>query len=134
MLPMQGTQVRALVGELRSHVLCSVAKKGKKKMATLWLKAQHEGALPPPCIVRKDPRVPHIREPLVRRQGSQLSMRVARGSASWLSSHGSCDPVDCSQPDSSVHGISRQEYWNGLPFPFPGDFSHSGIEPGSPAL
>ena len=24
--------------------------------ATLWLKAQHEGALPPPCIVRKDPR------------------------------------------------------------------------------
>ena len=27
--------------------------------ATLWLKAQHEGALPPPCIVRKDPRVPH---------------------------------------------------------------------------
>ena len=32
MLPTQGTQVRALVGELRSHVLCSVAKKGKKKM------------------------------------------------------------------------------------------------------
>ena len=30
-----------------------------------------------------------VREPLVRRQGSQVSMRVARGSASWLSSHGS---------------------------------------------
>ena len=29
--------------------------------ATLWVKAQHEGALPPPCIVRKDPRVPHPR-------------------------------------------------------------------------
>ena len=27
--------------------------------ATLGGKAQHEGALPPPCIVRKDPRVPH---------------------------------------------------------------------------
>ena len=27
-------------------------------------------------------------EPLVRRKGSQVSMRVARGSASWLSSHG----------------------------------------------
>ena len=27
--------------------------------ATLWVKAQHEGALPPPCIVRKGPRVPH---------------------------------------------------------------------------
>ena len=25
--------------------------------ATLWVKAQHEGALPPPCTVRKDPRV-----------------------------------------------------------------------------
>ena len=23
----------------------------------LWVTAQHEGALPPPCIVRKDPRV-----------------------------------------------------------------------------
>ena len=23
--------------------------------ATLWMKAQHEGALPPPGIVRKDP-------------------------------------------------------------------------------
>ena len=27
----------------------------------------------------------HLREPLVRRQGSQVSMRVVRGSASWLS-------------------------------------------------
>ena len=34
----------------------------------------------------RDPAVG--REPLVRRQGSQVSMRVARGSASWLSSHG----------------------------------------------
>ena len=31
--------------------------------ATLWVKAQHEGALPPPCIVRKDPRVPHQASP-----------------------------------------------------------------------
>ena len=30
-----------------------------------------------------------LREPLVRRQGSQVSMRVARGSASWLSALGS---------------------------------------------
>ena len=27
--------------------------------ATLWVKAQHEGALPLPCIVHKDKRVPH---------------------------------------------------------------------------
>ena len=31
-------------------------------------------------------------------------------------------------------GFSRQEYWNGLPFPSPGDLPNSGIEPGSPAL
>ena len=30
--------------------------------------------------------------------------------------------------------FSRQEYWSGLPFPLPGDFSDPGIEPGSPAL
>ena len=29
----------------------------------------------------------------------------------------SCDPMDYSLPGSSVHGISRQEYWSGLPFP-----------------
>ena len=26
-----------------------------------------------------------------------------------------CNPVDCSPPGSSVHGIPRQEYWSGLP-------------------
>ena len=31
-------------------------------------------------------------------------------------------------------GFSRQEYWNGLPFPFPGDLPNSGIKPTSPAL
>ena len=31
----------------------------------------------------------------------------------------SCNPMDFSPPDSSVHGFSRQEYWSGLPFPSP---------------
>ena len=31
-------------------------------------------------------------------------------------------------------GFSRQEYWNGLPFPSPGDIPDPRIEPGSPAL
>ena len=31
-------------------------------------------------------------------------------------------------------GFSRQEYWNGLPFPSPGDLPNPGIEPWSPAL
>ena len=30
--------------------------------------------------------------------------------------------------------FSRQEYWSGLPFPFPGDLRDPGIEPGSLAL
>ena len=45
-----------------------------------------------------------------------------------------CDRRDCSLPGSSVHGIPRQGYWSGLPFPFPGDLPDPGIEPGSPAL
>ena len=31
-------------------------------------------------------------------------------------------------------GFPKQEYWSGLPFPFPGDLPDPGIEPGSPAL
>ena len=39
-----------------------------------------------------------------------------------------CDPMHCSPPDSSVHGLSRQEYWSGLPFPAPGDLPDPGTE------
>jgi len=45
-----------------------------------------------------------------------------------------CDPMDCSLSGSSVHGIFQAEYWNGLPFPSPGDLPDPGIEPGSPTL
>ena len=31
-------------------------------------------------------------------------------------------------------GFSRQGYWNGLPFPSPGDLPDPGIEPGFPTL
>jgi len=31
-------------------------------------------------------------------------------------------------------GFSRQEYWSGLPIPFPGDLPDTGIKPVSPAL
>ena len=30
--------------------------------------------------------------------------------------------------------FSRQEYWNGLPFPSPGDLPDPGIKPWSPAV
>ena len=40
--------------------------------------------------------------------------------------------VDCQAPLSM--GFSKQEYWNGLLFPSPGDLPNPGIEPRSPAL
>ena len=40
--------------------------------------------------------------------------------------------VACQTPLSM--GFSRQEYWNGLPFPSLGDLPDPGIEPGSLAL
>ena len=39
-----------------------------------------------------------------------------------------CNPLDCSPLHSSVHGIFRQEHWNGLPFPTPGYLPNPGIE------
>ena len=44
-----------------------------------------------------------------------------------------CDPVDCRLPVFSVE-FSRQEYWNGLPFPSPGDLPDPGMELWFPAL
>ena len=35
--------------------------------------------------------------------------------------------VACQAPLST--GFSRQEYWSGFPFPFPGDLPNPGIEP-----
>ena len=40
-----------------------------------------------------------------------------------------CNTMDCSLPGSSVHGFSRQEYWNGLPFPTLGNLPDPGTEP-----
>ena len=37
------------------------------------------------------------------------------------------------QPPHSI-GFFKQEYWNGLPFPSPGDLRDPGIKPGSPAF
>ena len=46
----------------------------------------------------------------------------------WL-----CNPMDCSPPGSSVHGILRTRILE-LLFPSPGDFPDQEIEPGSLAL
>ena len=44
-----------------------------------------------------------------------------------------CDPIDRSPLGSSVHGISRQEYWSGLSFPPLRDIPDPGIEPFEPS-
>ena len=39
-----------------------------------------------------------------------------------------CDPMDCSPTQAPLSkGLSRQEYWSGLPFPPPGDLPNPGI-------
>ena len=45
-----------------------------------------------------------------------------------------CDPMDCSLPGSSVHGIFQARILEWIAFPSPGDLPDPGIEPGSPAL
>ena len=45
-----------------------------------------------------------------------------------------CNRMDFSPPGSSVHEISKQGYWSGLPFHSPGSLPDPGIEPRPPAL
>ena len=42
--------------------------------------------------------------------------------------------VDCSPQAPLSKGVSRQEYWSGLPCPPPGDLPDPGIEPAFPDL
>jgi len=43
-----------------------------------------------------------------------------------------CEAIDYSLPGSLSMGFSRQKYWSGLLFSFPGDLPDPGIEPMSP--
>ena len=45
-----------------------------------------------------------------------------------------CDPVVCSLPDSSVHGILQARILEWVVMPSPEDLPHPGIEPRSPSL
>ena len=45
-----------------------------------------------------------------------------------------CDPMMVARQAPLSMGFSRQEYWSGLPWPFPGNLPDPGIEPGSPTL
>ena len=72
-------------------------------------------------------------------QGSWKKMRGALGTVNVRAkSFQSCltlwDPMDCSPPGSSVHGVFQQENLSGLPFPPQRAFPDPGIKPTSPAL
>ena len=45
-----------------------------------------------------------------------------------------CSPLDCSQTNSSVHGISQARILKWVPFPSPRDLPSPEIKPASPAL
>ena len=62
-------------------------------------------------------------------QCNQRLKRKKKGKSMTLWDH-----IGYRLPSASVHGISKQECWSGLPFPSPGDLPDPGIEPRSPAL
>ena len=45
-----------------------------------------------------------------------------------------CNPMDCSPPGSSVHGVFQARIREWVAIPPPGHLSEPGMEPGSPAL
>ena len=51
-----------------------------------------------------------------------------------LLSHILCNPWTVAHQAPLSIGFSTEEYWSGLPFPFPGDLLDSGLEPVSPAF
>ena len=67
------------------------------------------------------PRSPHIQNSTVL---VQLLSSVRLCATPWTVAH---------QVPLSM-GFPRQEYWNRLPFPSPGDLTNSEIEPGPPVL
>ena len=96
------------------------------------------------------PNPPHVTTANVSGEANRSMLRIAdrgyRGVVNRLYTHPCvrakllqscltlCNPKDYSPPGSSVHGLSRQEYWSGLPCPPPGDLPDPGIEPRAPAL
>ena len=66
--------------------------------------------------------------------GKRPQGREEDGGESAQSGPTLCNPWTVARQGLQSMGFSRQEYWNGLPFPSLGDLPIPGIEPGSPAL
>ena len=89
-------------------------------MRRTWLPGYHVG--------------PHVSqwqlEPFLVEPSTQLKVKVKLLSRVRLFS----TPWTVANQAPPSTGFSRQEYWNGSPFPSPGDLPDPGIEPGSPTL
>ena len=135
---MQGTRVRSLVRELRSHMLFGTAK-------NIYRERER----------RKDGRQGNIITKKERNIAQDASSPQGAATVLWLQSecmHAQLSPTlhVCAfvlshvllfvTPWTAAHkaplsmGFFRQEYWSGLPFPFPGDLPKLGLEITSPAL
>ena len=95
---------------------------------TIWdtREAQKEGDRSPWLIVL-------ARSSLTYNPRTGLSLRLWYVCSAAQSYPTLCKPLDCTPTGSLFMVFFRQEYWNGLPFPPPGDLPSSGIEPVSPA-
>ena len=76
------------------------------------------------------PKRPYQNVPSINKIKGQVQCVPAK----LLQLHSTLDPVVCSAPGSSVHGILQARILSGLPFPSPGDLPDPGIEPRSPTL
>ena len=79
------------------------------------------------------PKRPYQNVPSINKIKGQVQCVPAK----LLQLHSTLDPVVCSAPGSSVHGILQAGILSGLPFPSPRYLSSPGIEPKplvSPAL
>ena len=72
-----------------------------------------------PCLHLEAGQIKHPRTSMVCVQSLQLCPTL-------------CNPVDCSPPGSSVHGIFQSRILEWLPFPPPGDLPDPRIKPMSP--
>ena len=106
-LPMKGVHIWSLVRELRSHMPCGQKTKKKKK--------NHKK--PTSNIVTNSIKI------FFNEKWKSLS-HVWCFVTPWT--------ITCQAPPSME--FSRQEYWNGLPFPSPGDLPNPEIEPRSPSI
>ena len=70
-------------------------------------------------------------EHIVLKKISNRVYKVCAGAQSCLTL---CNLMDCSLPAPLSMGLSRQECWNGLPFPPQEDLPEPGIEPVSPVF